>query len=88
MVNECAVNIECKFVDSKNLETMDLIIGEIVQVYCEGKCLSDNKPDYKKWTHSCSSCRKAPILGQEMLSLKHSIWEKIKKMLKGHLLMD
>lgn len=27
---------------------MDLIIGEIVQVYCEEKSLSDNKPDYEK----------------------------------------
>lgn len=48
MVNECALNIECKFVDSKELDTMDLIIGKIVQVYCEERCLSDNKPDYKK----------------------------------------
>jgi flavin reductase (DIM6/NTAB) family NADH-FMN oxidoreductase RutF len=48
MVNECAVNMECKLVDSKELETMDLIIGEIVQIYCEEKCLSDNKPDYEK----------------------------------------
>ena len=48
MVNECAVNIECKLVDSKELETMDLIIGEIVQVYYEEKCFSDNKPDYEK----------------------------------------
>ena len=48
MVNECTVNIECRFVDSKELDTMDLIIGEIVQVYCDEKGLSDNKPDYEK----------------------------------------
>jgi flavin reductase (DIM6/NTAB) family NADH-FMN oxidoreductase RutF len=48
MVNECAVNIECRLVDSKALDTMDLIIGEIVQVYCDEKCLSDNKPAYEK----------------------------------------
>lgn len=34
--------------DSKELEAMDLIIGEIVQVYCEKKSLSDNKPDYER----------------------------------------
>lgn len=27
---------------------------------------------------SCSSCRKAPTLRQEMLSLKHLMWEEIK----------
>ncbi len=48
MVNECPLNIECRLVDSKKLETMDLIIGKIVQVYCEERFLSDNKPDYKK----------------------------------------
>ncbi len=48
MVSECGLNIECRLVDSKKLDTMDLIIGKIVQVYCEEKYLSDNKPDYKK----------------------------------------
>jgi flavin reductase (DIM6/NTAB) family NADH-FMN oxidoreductase RutF len=48
MVNECGLNIECQLVDSKELDTMDLIIGRIVQVYCEEKCFSDNKPDFKK----------------------------------------
>jgi flavin reductase (DIM6/NTAB) family NADH-FMN oxidoreductase RutF len=48
MVNECSINVECRLVDSKELDTMDLIIGQIVQVYCEEKYLSDSKPDYKK----------------------------------------
>jgi flavin reductase (DIM6/NTAB) family NADH-FMN oxidoreductase RutF len=48
MVNECALNIECRLMDTKELDTMDLIIGKIVQVYCEEKCLSGYKPDYKK----------------------------------------
>lgn len=48
MVKECALNIECILVDSKELNTTDLIIGEIVEVYCEEKYLSENKPDYMK----------------------------------------
>jgi flavin reductase (DIM6/NTAB) family NADH-FMN oxidoreductase RutF len=48
MVNECMLNMECRVVETKELDTMDLIMGEIVQVYCEEKCLSDNKPDYRK----------------------------------------
>lgn len=48
MVKECAINIECKLVDSKELKTTELIIGEIVDIYCEEKYLTGNKPDYKK----------------------------------------
>lgn len=48
LINECPLNIECKFVDSVELGTMDLIIGKIVAVYCEEECLTENKPDYKK----------------------------------------
>jgi flavin reductase (DIM6/NTAB) family NADH-FMN oxidoreductase RutF len=48
MVKACSLNIECKLVESKELNTMELIIGEIVEVYCEKKYLSENKPDYRK----------------------------------------
>ena len=48
MVNECALNIECRLVESKELNTTDLIIGKIVEVYCEEKYLSENKPDFNK----------------------------------------
>ena len=48
MVNECPVNIECQLAECKELETMDLIFGSIVQVYCDETCLTDNKLDYKK----------------------------------------
>lgn len=48
MVKECALNIECRLVDSKELNTTELIIGEIVEVFCEEKYLSENKPDYRK----------------------------------------
>ncbi|UCF06561.1 MAG: flavin reductase family protein [bacterium] len=48
MVKECTLNIECRLVDSKELNTTELIIGEIVEVYCEEKYLSEDKPDYRK----------------------------------------
>lgn len=48
MVKECAINIECRLVDSKELNSMELITGEIVEVYCEERYLSGNKPDYRK----------------------------------------
>ncbi len=48
MIKICPLNIECRMIDSKNLETMVLIVGEIVQIYCEEKYLSENKPDLRK----------------------------------------
>jgi flavin reductase (DIM6/NTAB) family NADH-FMN oxidoreductase RutF len=48
MVRECVLNIECRLVDTKEFNTTVLIIGEIVEVYCEEQYLSENKPDYKK----------------------------------------
>lgn len=48
MVNECPINMECRLVDARALDTMDLIIGRVVEIYCEEKCLSHNKPDYVK----------------------------------------
>ena len=48
MVMECAINIECVLVESKELNTMELILGEIIEVYCEERYLTENKPDYRK----------------------------------------
>lgn len=48
MAKECAFNIECRLIDSKGFNTTDLIMGEIVEVYCEEKYLFENKPDYRK----------------------------------------
>jgi flavin reductase (DIM6/NTAB) family NADH-FMN oxidoreductase RutF len=48
MIKECAINIECNMVDSRELDTTDLIIGEIAGIYCEEECLSGGKPDYRK----------------------------------------
>lgn len=48
MIKECVLNIECKLEDSKELNTTELIIGEIFEVYFEEKYLSENKPDYRK----------------------------------------
>jgi len=48
MAKECAINIECRLVESKELNTTVLMIGEVAEVYCEEKYLTDNKPDYHK----------------------------------------
>ena len=48
MIKECALNIECKFLECKELNSMDLVLGEIIEIYCEEKCLTENKADYRK----------------------------------------
>lgn len=48
MVKECVLNLECKFVDSREFNTTELIIGEIVEAYFEEKYFTENKPDYQK----------------------------------------
>jgi len=48
MVKECPLNLECRLVDSVEFNTMEMIIGEIVEMYCEERYLTENKPDLKK----------------------------------------
>jgi len=48
MANECPLNVECELVESKAFGAAALIIGKVVRVYCEERCLSGRKPDYKK----------------------------------------
>ncbi|MBN1561118.1 flavin reductase family protein [candidate division KSB1 bacterium] len=48
MVKECPCNIECKLLECKELNSTVLVIGEIVQIYCEKRYLSGDNPDYQK----------------------------------------
>lgn len=48
MIKKCPLNIECRFVGSKEFNSTELVIGEIVEMYCESKYLTDNEPDYIK----------------------------------------
>ena len=48
LIKECALNMECRLVDSKEFQTTVLIIGEIVEAYCDKQYLTQNKPDYRK----------------------------------------
>jgi flavin reductase (DIM6/NTAB) family NADH-FMN oxidoreductase RutF len=45
MINECPINIECKVFDTIELPSNHLIIGQIVAVFADEKCLTDDKPD-------------------------------------------
>ncbi len=48
MVEECAVNLECKLINSIELESHMLIVGEIVETFINEDCLKGGKPDPKK----------------------------------------
>jgi flavin reductase (DIM6/NTAB) family NADH-FMN oxidoreductase RutF len=48
MIEQCPVCMECKMVDSVNLPTNTLFIGEIVGAYSEEKFLTNGKPDIRK----------------------------------------
>lgn len=48
MIDECVLNLECRLEHSKKFNSMELIVGEIVRIYCEERCLTKSKPDYLK----------------------------------------
>jgi len=48
MIEDCPLNIECRLVQTVELPSNYLFIGEIVGAYCEDRFLTDGKPDIKK----------------------------------------
>lgn len=48
MIEECALNLECKVIDEIELESHILIVGEIVETFINEDCIVDGKPDPKK----------------------------------------
>jgi len=48
LITECPLNIECRLVQTVDLPTNTLFIGEIKNIYSEEKYLENGKPDVKK----------------------------------------
>jgi flavin reductase (DIM6/NTAB) family NADH-FMN oxidoreductase RutF len=48
MIVECPYNLECKLVQTVDLQADELIIGEIVAAYLDERCLTDGVPDMAK----------------------------------------
>jgi flavin reductase (DIM6/NTAB) family NADH-FMN oxidoreductase RutF len=48
LIKECPLNIECRLVQSTDLPTNTLFIGELVNIYSEEKFLENGKPDVRK----------------------------------------
>lgn len=43
MIRECPANMECRLIQTVDLPTHDVFIGEIVATYCEESCLTRGK---------------------------------------------
>lgn len=49
LIKECPLNLECKLIKKLTLGGTDIIIiGEIIETYCEEQFMTDGKPDVKK----------------------------------------
>ena len=48
LVTACPLCFECRLVDTVELPTNDLFIGQIVAAYAEEECLTDGSPDIQK----------------------------------------
>ena len=45
LIDECPISLECTVIESRDLGSHILIIGEIVETYISRECLKDGKPD-------------------------------------------
>lgn len=48
MIRECPLSLECRLVNTVDMPTNSLFIGEIVSAYSEERYLTEGKPDIKK----------------------------------------
>ena len=48
LIQECPVNLECQVIHTLDLKSHELVIGEILETYVNGDCVTDEKPDPDK----------------------------------------
>lgn len=48
MIEECAINMECKLIDTLETKSHDIFIGEIISTYCDDKILVGDKINLSK----------------------------------------
>jgi flavin reductase (DIM6/NTAB) family NADH-FMN oxidoreductase RutF len=49
MIKECPVNILCKVINVVDLPNNEVFIGDIVETYVNKECLTNGRPDIKKF---------------------------------------
>jgi flavin reductase (DIM6/NTAB) family NADH-FMN oxidoreductase RutF len=45
MIEECALNMECRLVRTIDFETHDVFVGQVVETYCDERILTDGAVD-------------------------------------------
>jgi flavin reductase (DIM6/NTAB) family NADH-FMN oxidoreductase RutF len=48
MIKECPVNLLCKLIQTVDLPTQEVFIGEVVETYVAKDCMVNDKPDIQK----------------------------------------
>jgi len=48
LIEECPVNLECRLIQSLNIGSHDLVVGEILETHITESCLTDGKADPEK----------------------------------------
>lgn len=48
MIKGCPVNMECRLIRTIDFPRHDLFVGEIVETYCDERCLKDGVVDFSK----------------------------------------
>ena len=48
MIAECPINMECKLVRTVDFSSHDVFIGQVVETYCDERCLTDGVVDFAK----------------------------------------
>jgi flavin reductase (DIM6/NTAB) family NADH-FMN oxidoreductase RutF len=48
MIQECALNMECRLVRTVDFDTHDVFVGQVVETYCDERFLTDGAVDFAK----------------------------------------
>lgn len=48
MVRECPVNMECRLVETVDMDSHDIFIGEIVETWCDSEVVTEEKIDFAR----------------------------------------
>lgn len=48
MIEECRLNMECRLIDTVDMGTHNLCLGEVIETYCEENILTKGMADYGK----------------------------------------
>ncbi len=48
MIKECPINMECRLIKNVDFPKYDIFVGEVVETYCDDRCLKDGVVDFSK----------------------------------------